>query len=45
MTMTTIAVGQQAPTFEAPDQHGNPWSLTEQLERGPVVLVFYRGDW
>lgn len=43
--MGTMTIGQQAPTFEAPDQDGNPWVLTQHLERGPVVLVFYRGDW
>lgn len=42
MTEASIAVGEQAPTFEAPDQHGTAWNLVQHLERGPVVLVFYR---
>jgi len=33
------------PNFELPDQLDYPWGLSGQLETGPVVLVFYRGDW
>lgn len=33
------------PDFELPDQQGLPWSLSGQLQTGPVMLVFYRGDW
>ncbi|MGI8826779.1 MAG: redoxin domain-containing protein [Chloroflexota bacterium] len=43
--MVTIAVGEQAPTFELPDQQGRPWNLIHHLNQGSVVLVFYRGDW
>ena len=35
----------QAIDFELPDQQGGTWHLAEFLSRGPVVLVFYRGDW
>jgi peroxiredoxin len=35
----------EATDFELPDQDGKPWRLADQLTRGPVVLVFYRGDW
>jgi peroxiredoxin len=38
-------VGERVPYFELPDQQGYPWSLSGELEVGPVVLVFYRGDW
>jgi len=31
--------------FELPDHHGRPWHLGEKLAEGPVLLVFYRGDW
>src|SRR5207244_2200212 len=31
--------------LELPDQQGATWGLAEFLSRGPVVLVFYRGDW
>jgi peroxiredoxin len=30
-----------APLFTLSDQDGGAWSLTERLQRGPVVLVFY----
>jgi peroxiredoxin len=39
------SVGGKVPYFELPDQQGYPWSLSGELEVGPVVLVFYRGDW
>ena len=38
-------VGQKVAYFELPDQLDYPWSLSGQLELGPVMLVFYRGDW
>ena len=31
--------------FELPDHEGKAWSLADHLERGPALLVFYRGDW
>jgi peroxiredoxin len=34
-----------APNFELEDQDGDIVCLRELLERGPVVLVFYRGKW
>ncbi|WP_273844539.1 redoxin domain-containing protein [Rubrobacter calidifluminis] len=43
--MARLEVGERAFCFELPDQRGEPWNLSGQLERGPVVLVFYRGDW
>lgn len=43
--MAGISVGEAAPTFELPDQMGYPWNLSGQLELGPAVLIFYRGDW
>lgn len=44
-TSTGIEVGQAIPAFELPDEEGRPFNLLEQLREGPVVLVFYRGDW
>lgn len=35
----------QAPQFSLPDEHGSSWSLAGALARGPILLVFYRGDW
>jgi peroxiredoxin len=43
--MAEVSVGQKAPYFELPDHQDYPWSLSGQLEMGPAVLVFYRGDW
>jgi len=40
-----LDVGQKVTYFELPDQQDYPWSLSGQLELGPVMLVFYRGDW
>ncbi len=34
-----------AADFELPDHDGRPWRLSEALTAGPVLLVFYRGDW
>ena len=31
--------------FELPDQTGASVSLASALEKGPVLLVFYRGSW
>lgn len=43
--MAEVGVGRKVPFFELPDQQGYPWSLSGELEVGPVVLIFYRGDW
>ncbi len=43
--MAELDVGQKVTYFELPDQQDYPWSLSGQLELGPVMLVFYRGDW
>jgi peroxiredoxin len=32
------------PAFTLPDQGGQPWSLTDHLDAG-VVIVTLRGDW
>ncbi|PIB37057.1 hypothetical protein BFP72_17430 [Reichenbachiella sp. 5M10] len=37
--------GDTAPTFVGTDQFGKPFDLSEQLDKGPVVLMFYRGYW
>ena len=44
-TGTTPAVGEKAPNFGLPDERGRPFNLAKELEDGPIVLVFYRGDW
>ncbi|ADE54047.1 peroxiredoxin-like family protein [Coraliomargarita akajimensis] len=38
--------GQKAPDFTAPKVDGDGvFTLSEALKDGPVVLVYYRGDW
>ena len=42
----TVAVGERAPDFELEDAHGASYRLSELVERGPVVLEFFRsGGW
>jgi hypothetical protein len=36
---------ERATDFELTDDRGRPWRLGERLAEGPVLLVFYRGDW
>ena len=38
-------VGDQAPDFALPDQRGGEVLLSALLRKGPVVLIFYRGEW
>lgn len=38
-------VGEQAPDFTLPDQNGEEVSLSALLRTGPVILIFYRGEW
>jgi len=40
-----LAVGEQAPKFEAKDKDGLTYVLKDELKNGPVVLIFYRGQW
>ena len=42
---TGLAVGQEAPLFNAVDYLGNEVDLAKKLNEGPVVLMFYRGVW
>jgi hypothetical protein len=36
-----LPAGEAAPKFEAVDIDGQPFSLEEELSRGPVFLVFW----
>jgi hypothetical protein len=38
-------VNAAPPAFTLPNAIGNDVSLGSMLERGPVVLVWYRGGW
>jgi peroxiredoxin len=40
-----LKVGDKAPTFALPNAKGGSTSLATLLQRGPVVLTFYRGGW
>lgn len=40
-----LSKGSKAPDFTSVNQHHQPVSLNQLLEKGPVVLVFYRGYW
>ena len=40
-----LLVNDKAPVFIAKDQSGKNISLETELKKGPVVLVFYRGQW
>jgi peroxiredoxin len=37
--------GDVAPDFALPDTHGHVIALRTLLDRGPVVISFYRGGW
>ncbi len=40
-----LSVGDKAPVFTAKDSKGQPFVLDQQLKKGEVVLIFYRGQW
>ena len=40
-----LKVGDIAPDFLAKDQDGKTINLKQALQRGPVVMLFYRGQW
>lgn len=40
-----LKIGQKAPEIKATDQFGNKFKLSKTLNEGPVVVIFYRGQW
>ena len=40
-----LKVGAQAPDFTLNNAFGSPVTLSEEWQKGPVILVFYRGAW
>ncbi|MFN2458775.1 MAG: peroxiredoxin-like family protein [Chitinophagaceae bacterium] len=40
-----ISVGAKAPMFKATDAEGKKYKLQDALKKGPVVVLFYRGQW
>jgi hypothetical protein len=43
--INTIKVGDMAPDFSLKNTANNDMVLSDLLDRGPVVLNFYRGRW
>jgi len=40
-----LKAGSKAPDFKAVNYEGDAVTLSEYLDEGPVVLLFYRGGW
>jgi peroxiredoxin len=40
-----LFINSKAPEFKVKDQNGTEISLKELRKKGPVVVVFYRGNW
>ena len=40
-----LPVGARIPSFQLPDQDGNPVSSDDLLSHGPLVICFFRGRW
>lgn len=40
-----VKTGDKAPDFSLKDHTGVERSLSEYLEKGPVILTWYRGGW
>ncbi|HVE60979.1 MAG TPA: redoxin domain-containing protein, partial [Chitinophagaceae bacterium] len=40
-----LFINSKAPDFKVQDQSGVEQSLKELRKKGPVVLIFYRGNW
>jgi len=45
LTEESLGVGDMLPDFELTDSTGRVWRSTDLLDRGPLVLAFFRGDW
>jgi peroxiredoxin len=45
MATRKIPAAGVAPDFELPDSTQNPRRLSDLFSRGPLVLLFYRGNW
>jgi hypothetical protein len=43
--LRALKPGAEAPTFSLEDHTGQPWSSSQRLEKGPIVVNFYRGSW
>lgn len=45
ITERVLKEGDQAPDFTLPNPVGVPKTLSTSLQKGPVVVTFYRGMW
>jgi len=45
IAQNSLKVGEKAPDFELPNLNSEPVNLHSLLEKGPVVINFYRGGW
>jgi peroxiredoxin len=45
LSTSALREGDVAPDFALPDTHGHVLALKTLLDRGPVVISFYRGGW
>jgi len=45
IAQNSLKVGEKAPDFDLPNPKGESVNLHSLLEKGPVVLNFYRGRW
>ena len=45
LSALALREGDVAPDFSLPDAHGQMVALKTLLDRGPVVISFYRGGW
>ncbi len=40
-----LNIGDKIENFQTTDQHGETFDLYKKLKEGPLVIVFYRGQW
>jgi len=40
-----LNIGDKVPDFTLEDATGTPVTLSKELAKGPVIIVFYRGEW
>ena len=41
----SLKIGDKAPDFDLPNANGKSVRLSDLLQKGPVVVAFYRGGW
>jgi peroxiredoxin len=42
---TLLKVGDRAPDFTLQDYNDKPFTLSEIVKKGKVLLLFFRGTW